>query len=240
MTKTAAEYLSLALDNVSGLDSLRTLIRATGEHIGVFKIGLEQFTRFGPAVLDEIRGTGRKIFLDLKLHDIPNTVAKAVDAAAAHNVDLLTVHTQGGLAMLRAAGAAASAAPRRPKVIGVTVLTSIDGRTLSEELSVSVPLDEHVRRLAGLAAQAGLDGIVCSAADLPSVKPSLPPSFEFVTPGIRLADGSAGDQKRIATPEAAIANGSTLLVVGRPITSAPDPREAARTFERCVAEHIGT
>ncbi|MBD3391344.1 MAG: orotidine-5'-phosphate decarboxylase [Chitinivibrionales bacterium] len=235
MEKRARDYLALALDNCVRTESIRGLIRDTREHIGIYKIGLEQFTRFGPGVLEHIRSAQRRIFLDLKLHDIPNTVGKAVAAAASHEVDFLTVHTQGGMAMLQAAADAASRAARPPRLVGVTVLTSIDERALREELLVGRAPGDHVRHLAGLAARAGLDGIVCSAADLGAVRGGLPDTFEIITPGIRMPDSNADDQKRVATPESAIAAGATILVVGRPITAAPDPRLAAQRFEQSIA-----
>ncbi len=235
MNRLPRDYLALALDNCADADAIQQLVRETCGYIGVFKIGLEQFTRFGPDLLGMIREVGRKIFLDLKLHDIPNTVRKAVGAAAEHSVDYLTVHTQGGLRMLEAAMEASAAALHPPTIVGVTLLTSIEERALREELGVVCTLDEYVKRLAALAVRAKLGGIVCSAADLPSLKQSLPAAFEIVTPGIRMAQHGADDQKRVATPETAIAQGSKLLVIGRPITAAPNPREAAEAFEVSVA-----
>jgi orotidine-5'-phosphate decarboxylase len=235
MNKKSCDFLALALDNCSQADAIAGLVRETSAHIGVYKIGLEQFTRFGPAIINEVKKAGRKIFLDLKFHDIPNTVQKAVGSAAALDVDYLTVHTQGGLGMLRAAAEGASGAENPPRIIGVTVLTSIDQQALHSELGVAAGLEQHVAHLAGLAVKAGLGGVVCSAADLPHVKPLLPASFEIITPGIRMAQNSADDQKRVATPHSAIAGGATLLVIGRPITAAEKPGEAAREFEACVS-----
>lgn len=224
------DRLALALDNVSSLDDIHNLVDQTAPSIGVFKIGLEQFTRFGPPVLDVVRMAGRKIFLDLKFHDIPNTVAQAVEAAGALGVDFITIHTQGGVEMMRAARAAAQKCPRPPRILGVTLLTSIGEESLRNELTVTQDASSYVRHLAGLARDAGLDGIVCSAADLPAVKPHLPASFEIITPGIRPAGTAAHDQKRIATPAEAIKNGATLLVLGRAITGAVNPGDAARAI----------
>jgi orotidine-5'-phosphate decarboxylase len=239
MNKQSRDFLALALDNLDDLAAIKQLVESTAPHIGVFKIGLEQFTRFGPVVLDAVRSANRKIFLDLKYHDIPNTVAKAVSAAAALGIDFLTIHTQGGKAMMQAAAEAATKASRPPKIVAVTLLTSLDASALKNELKCEVPVAQYVRHLAELAAQSGLGGIVCSAADLPSVKPGLPSTFEFITPGIRLADDSVQDQKRVATPQSAIAAGATLLVVGRPITAAASPRNAAARMadavEKCRA-----
>jgi len=226
--KNAKDFIALALDNVDDIDALKALIHKTSESVGVYKLGLEQFTRFGPKALDLVRDVGRKIFLDLKFHDIPNTVANAVRAACGLDVDYLTIHTQGGVEMMRAAAEAASGAARRPKILGVTLLTSIGQEALNCELAVQMKTDLYVQHLAQKAVSAGIDGLVCSAADLEAVKPSLPPKdFEVVTPGIRPAGSDVNDQKRVATPEWAIKNGATLLVIGRPITGATDPGRAA-------------
>jgi len=232
--RNAKDHIALALDNVSDADALKGLIACTAAHVGVYKLGLEQFTRFGPKILDSVRDVGRKIFLDLKFHDIPNTVEKAVRAACEHGVDYLTVHTQGGLEMMMAASAATATAALRPKILGVTLLTSIDQSMLNGDLGVPLPTGKYVQHLARKAVEAGIDGLVCSAADLETVKPSIPHDFEIVTPGIRPAGADANDQKRVATPEWAIRNGATLLVIGRPITGAKDPGKAAEEIARCV------
>lgn len=238
MNKIPSDYLALALDNKNTLDDIRDLIWKTRDSIGVFKIGMEQFTRFGPPILEEIRSAGRRIFLDLKYHDIPNTVEKAVLAAAEHGVDFLTVHTQGGPEMLSAAVKAAEKADQVIRIIGVTVLTSIDDSILNMNLCIEMPAAQYAGHLARMAADTGLDGIVCSAADLSIVKPSLPEGFEIITPGIRMLDGNAQDQKRIATPESALAGGSTLLVIGRPITESEDPEQSAGLFEASVSDFL--
>lgn len=225
--KLPRDYLALALDNVSDSSALEELIDKTSESIGVYKIGLEQFTRFGPSVLESIKKVQRKVFLDLKFHDIPNTVAKAVKSACDLGVDYLTIHTQGGVRMMQAAAEAASGSSSL-KILGVTLLTSIDQQMLENELAVPLSTEQFVVHLAKKAVQSGLDGIVCSAADLEKVAPVLPKGFEMVTPGIRPAGSDVNDQKRIATPEWAIEKGATLLVVGRPITQADDPGEAAK------------
>jgi orotidine-5'-phosphate decarboxylase len=233
--------LALALDNVSSLDALNNLIQATAPSIGVYKIGLELFTRFGPPVCGVVREAQRKIFLDLKFHDIPNTVGKAVMAACDLKVDYLTVHAQGGIPMLSAAvDARRQKGHGLPKIIGVTLLTSIDAEGLANDLLVAAPPAEYAKHLASLAVRAGLDGIVCSAADLPAIKPilsnGLPPGFDIITPGIRPAGSAANDQKRIATPKEAIKNGATLLVVGRAVTEAPDPARAAAAIAAEIAQ----
>lgn len=236
--KNARDYIALALDNVEKTEDLKNLISQTKDHIGVYKLGLEQFTRFGPSVLEAVKEFDRKIFLDLKFHDIPNTVAKAVKSACALGVDYLTIHTQGGVAMMKAAVDAAleheQKNGKRPLILGVTLLTSIDQQMLNDELAVSMKTAEYVGHLAKQAVGAGLDGLVCSAADLQTVKPLLPPGFEVITPGIRPAGTDVNDQKRVATPEWAVKNGATLLVIGRPITGAEDPGRAAEEIERQI------
>jgi len=226
--KNTRDFIALALDNINDTNALKELILKTSPSVGVYKLGLEQFTRFGPPALEMVRSGGSKIFLDLKFHDIPNTVAKAVEAACELNVDYLTIHTQGGIQMMKAAADAASKAVNRPKILGVTLLTSIDQTMLNNELGVDLTTDKYVVHLAQKAVEAGLDGLVCSAADLQKVKPILPPQFEVVTPGIRPAGADVNDQKRVATPQWAIENGATLLVIGRPITGAGDPGAAAQ------------
>ena len=221
------DTIALALDNISDLTALTDLITATKDSVGVYKIGFEQFIRFGPSILEPVRAQGSKIFLDMKLHDIPNTVAKAVTSASELGVDYLTLHAIGGLPMLTAAAEAAAKALNAPKLIGVTVLTSVDQACMNNDMRIAGGVEEQVVHLAKIAQQSGIDGIVCSAADLPTVKPTLPSSFEIITPGIRPAGVDAGDQKRIATPVDAINNGATLLVIGRAITGAVDPAKAA-------------
>jgi len=241
--KQPSDYLALALDNIDTLADLTALIDKTHESVGVYKIGLEQFTRFGPPILQPIRDRGRRIFLDLKFHDIPNTVAKAVASACELGIDYLTLHTQGGLEMMKAAAQNAremSGNVLKPlKLIGVTVLTSISPDALAQELSVATPMPRHVRHLAELAMKAGLDGIVCSAADLAEVKPALPDCAEIITPGIRPQGAAINDQKRIATPASAIRDGATLLVVGRPITQAADPATAAKIIMAEISIALG-
>ena len=202
------------------------------------KIGKELFTAYGPDLVREVVRRGFDVFLDLKFHDIPNTVAGAVRAAAALGVWMLNVHALGGAAMLRAARQAADSidAPRRPLLIGVTLLTSLDGADL-EALGMA-PLEEQVLRLAGLCHGAGLDGVVCSAAEARLIRARLPKGsrpFHLITPGIRLPEDGADDQKRVLGPAEAIAAGSDYLVVGRPITRSRSPAEALARFNAEVA-----
>lgn len=230
MSDISKNNLALALDNVNEINEIESLVDETIDSIGVFKIGFEQFIRFGPSVVKTVQKRGLKIFLDMKLHDIPNTVAKAVTSAAEHNVDYLTIHTMGGAAMMKAAAEAATKCENPPKILGVTILTSIDQEALNNDLKVNGLLTDQVKHLAKLAVESGLDGIVCSAADLSEVKPILPSNFEVITPGIRPAGTEAGDQKRVATPKEAIENGATLLVLGRAVTAADSAKNAAASI----------
>src|SRR5690349_3143536 len=198
---------------------------------GGFKIGSELFTSAGPEIVKRIRGLGSPIFLDLKFHDIPNTVAKAVAAAVQLDVQMLTVHTSGGLEMLKAAEQSAQEAAWRvgrapPLVLGVTVLTSLDAGAL-KDIGLDANVEYQVRRLASVATRAGLRGLVCSPLDVAKLRPFIPPSTQLVTPGVRTGAEKADDQKRTLTPREAIAAGSSWLVIGRPIYAAENPRGAA-------------
>jgi orotidine-5'-phosphate decarboxylase len=190
---------------------------------GGVKLGLEFFSSCGPAGVERILELGVPVFLDLKLHDIPNTVAKAVAALAPLEPAVLTVHAAGGRAMLEAAKAAAAI---NTKVVAVTVLTSLDESDL-QSIGVSGDPGAQVRRLAELARSAGLDGIVCSGVEVASAREAWPEGF-FVVPGIRPAGGDTGDQKRVMTPRNALDAGASILVIGRPITGAHDPASALR------------
>jgi orotidine-5'-phosphate decarboxylase len=195
------------------------------------KLGLEFFVSHGPAAVREVAGKA-PLFLDLKLHDIPNTVASAVRAAAALRPMLLTVHCAGGPAMMRAAAeAAAKAAPERQflKLLGVTVLTSLDEGDLAA-IGQRGPASDQVRRLALLAKECGLDGVVCSPLEVAMLREACGKNFLLVVPGIRLMGVAAGDQKRVMGPRETLAAGADFLVIGRPITGAPDPAAAARAM----------
>ena len=202
-----------------------TLARQVAGHAGGLKLGLEFFVANGPTGIRELAGSGASIFLDLKLHDIPNTVGKAVEALAPLNPAVLTVHAAGGLEMLKAAK---QAAPAATKVVAVTVLTSLDGSDLDDIGVVSTPADQ-VTRLAALARRAGLDGIVCSGAEVGAAHAAWPNGY-FVVPGVRPDGGEVGDQKRIVTPRQALDAGASILVIGRPITGADDPAAAVRAI----------
>jgi len=201
----------------------RDLATAVRGSIGGLKLGLEFFCANGPEGVRTIGATGMPIFLDLKLHDIPNTVAKAIEALRSLQPAVLTVHAAGGPAMLRAAKAAA---PDGTKVVAVTVMTSLDADDL-EKTGVPGTPEDQVRRLAALARESGCDGIVCSGAEVAAARVDWPGGY-FVVPGIRPADGDPGDQKRVMTPRDALAAGASMLVIGRPITAAADPAQAAR------------
>ncbi len=206
---------------------------------GAFKIGKELFTSAGPDVVARMRASGAAVFLDLKFHDIPNTVARAVAAAVRLDVQMLTIHTSGGLAMMQAAEAAARDAAAElgrpaPMVLGVTVLTSLDDAALAE---VGIPraAADQVEHLALLAARAGLRGLVCSPQELPRLRKVLPREMQLVTPGIRPAGADPGDQKRTLTPAEALQAGADWMVIGRPICAAPDPRAACRQIRESLA-----
>ncbi len=221
--------LCVALDVVDA-DTAQKTTRLLAEHVDVFKIGLQLFCAEGPSVIGAVRDAGaREIFLDLKLHDIPNTVAGAVKSARRHAVDYLTVHTGGGRAMLEAAQSEAGPV----QLLGVTVLTSLSDGDLAEVGHTS-GTDTLVERRAGLAASIGLSGVVCSPLEVARVASIMGTSACIVTPGIRLDGDALGDQRRVATPERALADGATMLVIGRPILAAPDPIDAARAARERV------
>jgi orotidine-5'-phosphate decarboxylase len=195
-----------------------------------YKIGLELFTSQGPSVLSPFIERGNRIFLDLKLHDIPNTVAQAVTSAGKHRVSLLTLHASGGRAMLSAAAeAAAKFGTERPRLVAVTTLTSLAQPDLTD-IGVARDLREHTLALGRMAFSCGVDGVVCSALEVASFRKTLGPAAIIVAPGIRPAGSDVGDQKRIATPASAVRDGANFLVVGRPILAAKDPRAAAEAI----------
>jgi orotidine-5'-phosphate decarboxylase len=189
------------------------------------KVGKELFTRSGPILVETLQAKGFEIFLDLKFHDIPNTVAKACRAAADLGVWMVNVHASGGRKMMEAAREAVEGAAHKPLLIGVTVLTSMSGEDLAE-LGLSCTPEEQVLRLARLAQVSGLDGVVCSPLEVVALRETLGREFCLVTPGVRPKGASTDDQQRIMTPEDALQAGSDYLVIGRPITQADDPAEA--------------
>ncbi len=226
------ESLIVALD-VATEEKARALVRQLGESVSFYKVGKELFTTAGPALVRDLVGSGKKVFLDLKFHDIPNTVAGAVRSAASLGVTLLTVHASGGSKMLKAAAEAATQSAARPTVLAVTVLTSLDSADL-EEIGVNASVEAQVLRLAGLAVNAGCGGIVASAQEAARLRQAMGSGFTLVTPGIRPAGGIAADQARVVTPEDAIRAGVDYLVVGRPISAAEDPQQAALAIARQI------
>lgn len=241
MGPSAKDRLAIALD-ASTRDELLGLARELGPEAGVLKVGLEAFVSLGPGFASEIVETGAGVFLDLKLHDIPNTVGKAAAAAARTGAAILNVHAAGGLDMMRAAGegarnAAAAAGLPAPRVIAVTILTSLDAAMLGRVGFSGTPAEAAVR-LAVLAREAGLDGVVCSPEEIAAIRAACGAEFLLVVPGIRPLGSAAGDQKRLATPAAAISRGASLLVVGRPITEAPDRQAAARAVVSEIASAL--
>ena len=219
----AGERVCLALDFPSGAEVLAAA-RLFAGRVGWLKIGLEAFTSEGPRLVGEVAAEGARVFLDLKFHDIPATVERAVAAAVRSGAAMINVHAFGGRAMLEAARRAAAPASG-VKLIAVTLLTSLDASSLSD-LPVAGHPEGIVRRLALLARDCGLDGIVCAPPDLPVVRGACGAGFVTVVPGIRPAGSAASDQKRVATPAEALSAGADLLVVGRPVTAAPDPDRA--------------
>ena len=198
------------------------------------KIGMELYYAEGPAIVREIKARGHKIFLDLKLHDIPNTVKKAMAVLSELDVDITNLHAAGTTAMMKAAVEGLTRPDgTRPLLIAVTQLTSTDQDSLENDLMIHAPMDEVVMHYAEAAKNAGLDGVVCSPLEAGKVHAACGKNFITVTPGVRFADGDKGDQKRVMTPADAKAIGSDYIVVGRPITAAADPVAA---YERCVAE----
>jgi len=220
---TSPIYVAIDTPDIERAKDLAVRVKG---HVGGLKLGLEFFAANGRAGIREMTTLGIPIFLDLKLHDIPNTVAKAVQALRPLEPAILTVHAAGGRAMMEDAKAAA---PEGTKVVGVTVLTSLDGGDLA---SIGLDGDPHaqVERLTLLAKDAGLDGVVCSGAEVRAMHKLWPKGF-FVVPGVRPSEGHVGDQKRVVTPREALDAGASILVVGRPITQADDPLLAARAIE---------
>ena len=226
----------IALDFDSREKTLAFLDRFTEEKPFV-KVGMELFYAEGPAIVREIRRRGHRIFLDLKLHDIPNTVKKAMAALSALDVDIINLHAAGTAAMMTAALEGLTRPDgTRPLLIAVTQLTSTDQERMERELLIHAPLEEVVLSYAANAAAAGLDGVVCSPLGAGAIHRRCGASFLTVTPGVRFAGGDAGDQKRVTTPAKARELGSDYIVVGRPITQAEDPVAA---YRRCVKEFAG-
>jgi len=225
------DRLIVALDVESLGEAERLLDRLQGV-VSTFKVGAQLFTAAGPAAVELVQKRGGRVFLDLKYHDIPNTVSGAVREATRLGVAMLTLHAAGGSAMLQAAASAAAAAARefsvaKPLCLAVTVLTSLDRAALQRELNVPLSVEGHVLHLAQLARAAGTDGSVAAPQEIRVLRNALGREWVIVAPGVRPAGSDPGDQARVATPEAALRAGAHYLVVGRPITGAPDPAKAA-------------
>ncbi len=224
------DRLIVALD-VSDAEKALGLVDLLKPWAGMFKVGMELFYSAGGEIVKEIKKRGCRVFLDLKLHDIPNTAAGAARALARLGPDMINVHAAGGPEMIKAAaGAAREEADRiglaRPLVVAVTVLTSIDRKNFNL-MGMRGKIEDYVARWSKMAADCGLDGVVSSPEEVPLVRKTCGPDFVIVTPGVRPAWSAAGDQKRFATPAAAVSAGATYIVVGRPVTGSPDPRDAA-------------
>jgi orotidine-5'-phosphate decarboxylase len=225
--------LIVALD-LPSVERAHELVRLLGDLVGAFKIGKELFVQAGPDLVRRIRDGGASVFLDLKFHDIPNTVARAVAAAVRLDVQMLTVHASGGRKMLEAAEKAAreTAALLKsppPLVLAVTILTSLDSDALGE-IGMTPNVARQVERLASLSIQAGLRGLVCSPLEVAALRQWVPPDVQLVTPGIRATDAPTDDQQRTLTAHEALAAGASWLVIGRPIYAAADPRQATESL----------
>ncbi len=237
---TPKDRLILALD-VDDHDTAIELIRKFHGDVEIFKVGLALFTTAGPRIIREIHLMGKKVFLDLKFHDIPNTVSQAAIAATRLGVFMFNVHTLGGFEMMSSVAKTVSALAlkeniSRPRIVGVTVLTSIDQQRLKDEMGVELRMGAFVKHLASLAKRAGLDGVVASAEDAGEIKARFGKDFIVVSPGIRPSWTSIDDQKRIMTPRQAIRSGVDYIVVGRPVLSHPDPQGALRRIIDEIAD----
>ncbi len=226
----AKESLCVALDG-SDREWIRSAAAALADHVGWLKVGLEAFSAHGPALVEELAGFGPRVFLDLKLHDIPATVGRAAANCAACGASMLTVHAAGGRRMLEAAveGAREVATKNAPKIVAVTILTSLDSTELVE-LEINKPPADLVIAWAGLAVESGLDGVVASAHEAAALRREFGNGILIVTPGIRPASSAPDDQRRVVTPAEAIRFGADVLVVGRPITGADNLVEAAKSI----------
>ncbi|MFA6450619.1 MAG: orotidine-5'-phosphate decarboxylase [bacterium] len=227
----------VALD-LPGYDAAEAMVEKLGDLVSFYKVGFELYIRDGERVLELLRSAGKSAFLDLKLHDIPNTVNRAVGSIATKGASLTTLHTAGGYDMMRAARDAADAAGDAAgglRLIGVTVLTSINEETLRNDMLIESSIPKLVVHLAGVAKRAGLHGVVASALELALLREHFGDDFLVVTPGVRPAGDDVGDQKRIVTPKEAFDRGASYIVVGRPITAAADPAAAAKRIQDEIA-----
>jgi orotidine-5'-phosphate decarboxylase len=230
---TSKDRLAVALDIADEHEAMK-LVDRLAQTCQWFKVGMELYYATGNSIVHQLRDRGFDVFLDLKLHDIPNTVAGAVRSATRAGASLLTIHASGGTAMMSAAAEAASA-PGSPRLLAVTVLTSMGASELAG-IGITASPAEQVLRLARLAQASGIDGMVCSPEEVAALRKETGPDTLLVIPGIRPTGSAIGDQKRIATPAEAIAHGASMLVVGRPITRASDPAQAAQAILQEIAE----
>ena len=225
----ADDRIIVALD-VNTLDSMQEMVGRLGDSVSYYKVGMELFYSVGTNAVDLLRAKNKKVFLDLKFHDIPNTVAASVYTLTRMGVSLLSLHAAGGHSVLQAAANAAQEASHRygverPRLVAITALTSFDDKEW-EEIGGELPISRHVVKLAKVAQRAGIDGVVASPQEAGLIREACGPDFLIVTPGIRPASAAVNDQRRIATPRDALQAGANRLVIGRPITSAPDPVQA--------------
>jgi orotidine-5'-phosphate decarboxylase len=233
-----SEKIILALD-VDSYEAAEEMVKKLSGIIGIYKVGKQLFTRCGPQIIEMIHAHRGRVFLDLKFHDIPNTVARAVEEACKQNVFMLTLHALGGKKMMAQAVAAAAErcrgnASSPPLIVAVTVLTSMSQEDL-QEIGIDAPVESAVSRLAALAREAGAGGVVASAREAPLIRDACGEKFIIVTPGIRPRGSAPGDQKRTLTPTEALSAGADYLVIGRPLLEAPDPLQAAREIAAEVA-----
>ena len=219
----------VALDCSNELDAQNIINKLNPEFCGI-KVGKELFTAVGPKIIDYIHNKGFKVFLDLKYHDIPNTVKKSCKNAADHGVYMLNVHSMGGSEMMLSAKEGVDQSQHKPVLIGVTILTSHDQKSI-KDIGYDKPINHYIKNLALNVADCGLDGVVCSANDLSILKPILPEKFHLVTPGIRLENAEKHDQQRVSCPRDAKKLGSTMLVIGRSITENPHPLEVLKKIQ---------
>lgn len=227
----ADDRLIVALD-VSTMDAMKSIVSSLGDSVSFYKVGMELFYAEGDQTVRYLQEHGKHVFLDLKLHDIPNTVAHGVSSLTRLGANLITIHGQGGPIMMKAAAEAARESAEklgieRPKLLAITVLTSFDNESWSS-IGGQLPIADQVIRLAKLAKESGMDGVVCSALEAKMIREACGPDFLIVTPGIRPSFAATNDQKRIATPSGALQDGVSRLVIGRPITQAKHPQEAVR------------
>ena len=234
----ARERLIVALD-VSSSAAAQKIVAAVGESASIYKVGKQLFTAEGPQIVRDLVAARRKVFLDLKFHDIPTTVASAVREAAQLNVSMLTVHASGGARMLRAATEAGAASSSKPLILAVTVLTSLSDSDL-QEIGINGRVLDQTLRLSALAQANGCGGVVASAQEARQIRRMVGEGFALITPGIRPRGGDAGDQARVVTPAQAIEAGASHIVVGRPITAAQDPAAAARAIVLEIARSVET